>query len=162
MPIANILSLGFLVGLAVGGHAWGEPIHAQPPWHRGLLLSQAPAAVSLNDNCQRVAEGWGTWRVDQRYAFQAGGQSYWFVVARYEDGASRLCLTRSGYAHGVPLPVPELQNSFIGRISQEGRNSSFLIDHRGGNGRSVLITRYRLNLANPSRPQLTALKQWRG
>jgi hypothetical protein len=149
------------LGLAVGSHAWGEPIHAQPPWHRELLLSQAPAAVSLNTNCQQVAERWDTWRVDQRYAFQAGGQSYWFVVATYQDGASRLCLTRPGYAQGVPLAVPELQNQYIDRIFQVGSGSSFLIDHRDGNGRAVLITRYRLNLTNPSRPQLTQLKRWR-
>jgi len=161
MSIASICSLGFLVGFLVGSHAWEKPVHAQPPWHRELLLSQAPTAVSLNDNCQRVAEGSDTWRVDQRYAFQASGQSYWFVDANYMDGSSLLCLMRPGYAQGSPLPVPELQNSFIGRIFQEGRSSSFLIDHRGGNGRAVLITRYRLNLANPSSPQLTPLKQWR-
>lgn len=70
-------------------------------------------------------------------------------------------MTRPGYAQEIPLAVPELQNQYIDRIFQVGSGSSFLIDHRDGNERAVLITRYRLNLTNPSSPQLTPLKRWR-
>lgn len=132
MPIANIRGLGLLLGLAEGAHALGKPIHAQPPWHRELLLSQAPAAVGLHANCQLVAEGWDVWSVDQRYAFRAGGQSCWLVVATCLDGASRLCLTRPGYAQGVLVTVSELQDQCIDRIFQVGSSGSFLVDHRSG------------------------------
>jgi hypothetical protein len=98
--------------------------------------------------------------VDERHAFQAGGQPYWLVIGKYQDGASRLCLTRPGAVQGKPLSVPQLQSQYIDRISQERNSSSFLIDRRDGNGRAVLITRYRLSLADPTNPKLTQVKQW--
>lgn len=159
--MAVILKSGLLIGLALGVHSFRAPAHADSLLNSEMLISQAGSAVYLNDNCQRVAEGWNTWRVDERYPFQAAGQLYWFVLARYQgDASARLCLTRPGITQGKPLAVPQLQSRYIDRISKEGNGSSFLIDHRDGNGRTVLMTRYRLNLANPWSPSLTQLKQW--
>lgn len=159
--MAVILKSGLLIGLALGVHSFGAPPNADSLLNSKMLISQVGSAVYLNDNCQRVAEGSNTWRVDERHPFQAGGQLYWFVLARYQgDASSRLCLTRPGMTQGKPLAVKQLQSQYIDRISQEGNGSSFLIDHRNGNGRAVLITRYRLNLANPWSPTLTQLKQW--
>jgi hypothetical protein len=126
------------------------------------LLSQAAITVYLNDKCRRVAEGFDTWQVRYRRPIQvASGEQYWFVVGQYGDGASLLCVTRPGYAQGQTLALPQLQSQFIGQISQEGSGSSFLIDHRDGNGREVVITRFRLSLSDPWRPRLTQLSQWR-
>ena len=158
--MANILKNVALTAIALSASTWGAPGHAETPWNNVFLLSQAATAVHLNENCQRVAEAWNTWRVDERHPFQAGGQTYWLVIAKYQDGASRLCMTRPGFIQGKPLSVPQLQSQYFNRIFQEGTSSSFLIDHRDGNERTVLITRYRLNLANPSNPKLTRLKQW--
>lgn len=128
----------------------------------GELLSQASTTVYLNNKCRRVAEGFDTWHVRYRRPFKvASGEQYWFVVGQYGDGASLLCVTRPGYAQGQPLALPQLQSRFIDQISQEGSGSSFLIDHQDGNGREVVITRYRLILSDPWRPSLTQLSQWR-
>ena len=147
-----------LLLVTLAGHL---PASSTPQLGAKAMLAQAGGTVHLNDKCRRVAEGFGTWQVRYRRPFQSSGEQYWFVVGQYQDGASLLCITKPGYAQGQRLALPQLQSHFIGQISQEGNSSSFLVDHRDGNGRAVLITRYRLSLANPSNPTLTQLKQWR-
>jgi len=145
--------------VALAGH---PPVSAAPQRGAKADVLLAQAGGSLNDKCRRVAEGVGTWQVRYRRPFQSsGGEEYWFVIGQYADGSSLLCSTKPGYAQGQRLELPQLQIHFIGQISQEGNSSSFVIDHQDGNGRAVLITRYRLSLANPSNPSLTKLKQWR-
>lgn len=157
---APLLTASVLL-MALAGHS---PMSAfsQPAAKGNVMLVQVGGTVHLNDKCRRVAEGLGTWQVNYRRPFQSsGGEQYWFVIGQYGDGASLLCVTKPGYAQGQRLALTQLQSHFIGQISQEGYSSSFLVDHRDGNGRAVLITRYRLSLANPSNPTLTQLKQWR-
>ena len=138
------------------------PVSAAPQHGADVMLAQAGGTVHLNDKCRRVTEGFGTWQVNYSRPFQSsGGEQYWFVIGQYGDGSSLLCVTKPGYAQGQRLALPQLQSHFIGQISQEGNSSSFLVDHQDGNGRAVLITRYRLSLANPSNPKLAQLKQWR-
>jgi len=148
-----------LMALAVFAPASATP---WPAAKTEPLLSQAAGTVFLDTKCRRVAEGFDTWRVKYRRSFQvASGEQYWFVVGQYQDGASLLCVTKPGYAQGQPLALPQLQRHFIDQLSQENNSSSFLLDHRDGNGREVVITRFRLSLSDPWRPRLTQLSQWR-
>jgi hypothetical protein len=154
-----LIGTASLLTLAAQSSAASTPHPAQYPER---FLSQASTTVYLNNKCRRVAEGFDTWQVRYRRPFKvASGEQYWFVVGQYGDGASLLCVTRPGYAQGQPLALPQLQSRFIDQISQEGSGSSFLIDHQDGNGREVVMTRYRLILSDPMRPRLSQLKQWR-
>lgn len=129
------------------------------------LVTQANSSVFLDNNCQRKSEksnSWGLWRVTSKTEFKAGGQQHWLVVANYQDGSSLLCITQPGYTKGFPLAAPELQSQFIERVHSEARaRSIFLIDVRSGNGRIAQITRYQLDLENPSKPRLSVIGQWK-
>ena len=125
------------------------------------VLSQAQKTAYLDSTCQPTAEQWDAWRVVYRQVFKAGGKLHGLLVSKYQDGASQLCLAEPDGSRGHRLDVPTLQNQFIGDMRHEA-GASFVIVVNHGNGRLVNLTRYRLNLSNPSRPQLTVLEQWSG
>lgn len=139
--------------------------HASSPLCAGHLeepaLSQTQNVVYLDSKCQSTSKQSDAWRVVYRQVFQTGGKRYGLLVSKYQDGSSQLCLTEPDGSQGRRLAAPTLQNQFIGDISHEG-GFSFVLVVNDGNGRLVVVTRYRLSLNNPSSPHLTVLKQWSG
>jgi hypothetical protein len=119
------------------------------------------ADVYLDSRCQRTDNSNDAFRVDFQRNIQSGGISYWFSLARYVDGSAIFCLMQPNYARGKLLTVKQLQDRFIREIKQESRETSFLITVADGHGSGVRLTQFRLNLANPSQPKLSKLKEWK-
>lgn len=131
----------------------------------GILLSLSNSAVAgevvLDDQCrpnQRLQAPDRAF-VNYQSEFRANRQSYWFSAARYQDGAVILCISKPNFKEVKPLNTGQLQNQFIRKIVKApNTNSVFLITVAEGNGSSVPLTEYRLNLSNPNKPVVTRLR----
>lgn len=158
---AAVLLISLALVLALTGQAADASSVASTGDSAAPVLNQAKSHVYLDSICQPAAEQWDAWRVVYQQVFQAGAERYGLLVSKYQDGSSQLCLTAADGSQGRRLATPTLQNQFIGDMRHEG-GASFVLVVNGGNGPRVTLTRYRLNLNDPSRPALQMLEQWSG
>ncbi|MEB3322367.1 MAG: hypothetical protein VKI81_06050 [Synechococcaceae cyanobacterium] len=127
----------------------------------GLAGPGRAEEVYLDRRCNRVEGPGEAFRVDYRRTLPSPEGTLRFSMARFQDGSAIFCLTRPGAARGRLLAEETLQRQFIRDIRQEGERSSFLITVAYGNGRSVPLVQFRLNLNDPSHPELIRLREWR-
>lgn len=90
-----------------------------------LLVGQAGNPAYLDKNCQRTTEGWDTWQVAYRRSFEGGAKPYWFSVAKYQDDASLLCISKPGYLQGSVYPSASCKVSSLVKSSRKATRHRF-------------------------------------
>jgi hypothetical protein len=132
----------------------------------GSLVSFSKSVIAgeflLDDRCRpnsRLPESDAAF-LSYQWEFKANRQTYWFLAARYQDGAYLLCFSKPNFKEPQPLKVSQLQNQFIRKIVKApNSNTVFVVTVAEGNGSRVPLTEYQLNLSNPNQPSVTRLRR---
>ncbi|MAR07483.1 MAG: hypothetical protein CL862_10310 [Cyanobium sp. NAT70] len=132
-----------------------------PPSNVGTIpKTSGGSGTFVNTKCRRVRNSAGSLRVDYQSVFKANNRSYRFYVARAADGAGLFCVSDKNYSDAFPLRLPAIQNRFYNNIKRKDDKPVYKFNIRYGNGRQVPVTRYKLQLRNPRKPELRVLKNW--
>ncbi len=131
------------------------------------LTSQMTAVSPISTSAQNKDNGLNAickpdpntpdgWKIEKSFSFNEQGKNYKLVYLRSFDSGS-ICLVQGEYSK--PIGLKYWESEFIDAVDRVSAKV-FTFQVHEGNGSPTPTKKYRLNLSNPQKPQITLLKSW--
>ena len=114
----------------------------------------------ITSRCQPTTNQQSTFKLVFNDTFMTNSRIYRFYVGQYMDGAGVFCIANKDFSNASRLALANIQDRFFSDIQRVEGKPIYKFNIRHGNGMNVPVTRYRLQLREPSSPKLKQIDQW--